>query len=323
MKKIFIAAAAGAICALFSGCGIIKHFVGAAAEKNYSVGTFEYNAGDIDAVEIDWVSGSVKIGESDSARLTVSETDGGLSEAQKMRCSIENRTLIIKFCKPGCSGIFLPGTKQLTVEIPKGIMLTAKSSSAEITLEAESLAKAELQSTSGDIEAGDFSAESIYINSTSGEITVGKAYSEEGIELCTTSGGISAEILSAKEKIYAESTSGSLKFDFAEAAKEIHAESTSGTVKIERAAAPELYIKTTSGGIYSGISSCDAAKINSGSGSVKIELLDGMGAAVVPKTGSGRFDHGDCYLSDEKYIFGDGACRIDAKTGSGNIKIIQ
>lgn len=34
MKKIFIAAAAGAICALFSGCGIIKHFVGAAAEKN-------------------------------------------------------------------------------------------------------------------------------------------------------------------------------------------------------------------------------------------------------------------------------------------------
>ena len=69
--------------------------------------------------------------------------------------------------------------------------------------------------------------------------------------------------------------------------------------------------------------SSTSARSNSGSGSVKIELLDGMGAAVVPKTGSGRFDHGDCYLSDEKYIFGDGACRIDAKTVSGNIKIIQ
>lgn len=321
MKKVSILTIAALFCSLFSGCGFTVHFNRENAGKNYSVGTYTYDAADIEAVNIDWVSGWVKLVESDSAELKAQETDGGLFEEQKMRCSVDGRTLNIKFCKPGYVGTFLPGTKQLTVEIPKGTKITVESSSAEITLEAEEPKSVKLCSTSGEVKTCDFSADKVYINSTSGGISLGKVFSESDIEVYTTSGGIKADTLSAKENIFAESTSGSIRIDCAEAVIKTQLENTSGGIKAERIASPEFSAKTTSGGVFAGLLSCENAKISSGSGSVKIDLLEKLGATVRYKSTSGRFDHGDCYLSEDKYIFGSGACRIDVSTTSGGIKI--
>lgn len=321
MKKIFLIAAAGALCALLSGCGIVGCFNELFSGRSYYMDTFEYSAADIDAVEIDWASGSVHIEESDGVNLTVSETNRGLSDAQKMSCSIEGRTLKIKFCKSGYVGMLFTKRKALNVEIPRGVSVNVESSSAEIAMDAESPAAVELCSTSGGISAGDFSAKGVYINSTSGGVDLGKVYSESTIEVYTTSGGISADALSAKERVYAESTSGSINIDTLEAMNEISLDNASGGVKVSRISAPELYIQTASGRIQAGLASCENAEMSSVSGGVKIELLDGLGAAVRCKSGSGSFEHGDCYLSGGEYIFGSGACRIDVSTASGGIKI--
>lgn len=321
MKKIFLIAAAGALCVLLSGCGIVGRFNEMFGRKNYIVDTFEYSAADIDAVEIEWASGSVNIVESDAASLTVTETHSSLSEAQKMSCSIDGRTLKIKFCKSGYVGMFISKTKLLTVEIPRGVSVYAESSSAEIALEAERPADVELHTASGGITAGDFSTESVYINSASGGVSLGKVYSAASIEVYTASGEISADALSAKENVYAESTSGSISVGTLEAAGEASFDNASGGVKVSRVSAPELYIQTASGRIQAGLLSCNDAEISSSSGSVRIELLEDLGATVRCESGSGRFEHGDCYLSGDEYIFGSGACRIEVSTASGGIKI--
>ena len=75
MKKISVIAVFGLLCSLFSGCGFTVHFGKEGFDENYSVGSFEYNSGEIRNVKIEWVSGSVKIVESDSDRLKVTETD--------------------------------------------------------------------------------------------------------------------------------------------------------------------------------------------------------------------------------------------------------
>ena len=111
MKKISVIAVFGLLCSLFSGCGFTVRFGKEGFDENYSVGSFEYNSGEIRNVKIEWVSGSVKIVESDSDRLKVTETDKGLSEAQKMRWCIDGQTLKIRFCKPGYAGSFPFGTK--------------------------------------------------------------------------------------------------------------------------------------------------------------------------------------------------------------------
>lgn len=188
MKKISVIAVFGLLCSLFSGCGFTVHFGKEGFDENYSVGSFEYNSGEIRNVKIEWVSGSVKIVESDSDRLKVTETDKGLSEAQKMRWRIDGQTLKIRFCKPGYAGSFPFGTKILTVEVPKGTEIFASSASAEITLKAENPKSVELRSVSGSIKSDRFSSEEVFISSTSGSVTVDGAFSENGIEIHTTSG---------------------------------------------------------------------------------------------------------------------------------------
>ncbi len=319
-KSSVIVVAAGIMCAMLSGCGFIFN-LGKGKDGSFSVGTFEYSAGEIDRVEVDWSSGSVRLVESEGSSLKVQETDGGLSDAQKMRCKIENRTLKISFCKPGCIGIFPPGTKLLTVEVPKGTEISVNSSSADICMEAETPKTVELYSSSGNIEAGTVYAEKIRINSTSGLIRLEKALSDGDVKISSTSGGIDAEKLYAKGRLSVESTSGSVCVGEIEALENASVKSTSGRVEAKKITAPYFSANTTSGSVFAGISSCEEAEIESTSGTVRVELLDDLGATVTYKAVSGHFEHGDCYLYGEKYIFGNGGCRIRIRTTSGNIKV--
>ena len=178
----------------------------------------------------------------------------------------------------------------------------------------------ELRSVSGSIKSDRFSSEEVFISSTSGSVTADGAFSENGIEIHTTSGEISAEKLCASKELLVKSTSGLIDIDYAEATK-AKFENISGKIKIKKAVFPEFSIKTTSGSIFAGILSCESANINSGSGDVRIELLEKLGATVRYKSTSGRFEHGDCRLSGEEYVFGNGTCRIEVKTTSGGLKI--
>lgn len=321
MRKISLAVIFSALCLLLFGCSFASYSGLSQAEA--SVGSFEYSADEVESVVIDWVSGSVTVTESNDGILKAEETDTGLLAAQKMRCSIKGKTLCVEFCRSGYVGSFPVGTKLLTVEIPTGASIDVKTSSAPIVIEAEQLNEVKLRTASGGIKSGNINAESFFANSTSGSVRLGSIVSNSNIEVSSTSGAIKTETLFAADKIFAESTSGKISIEKLKAASYARAENTSGGVDIDDTEAKELVIKTTSGSIRAGASACESIQIASSSGSVKLELLNGLGATVKYKSTSGRFDHGDCRLSGDNYIYGDGACFVSIKTSSGGIKVIQ
>lgn len=321
MRKISIAVIFSALCMSLFGCSFASYSGLAQAEA--TVGTFEYSANGIESVVIDWVSGSVTLVESDGEILKAEETDTALLDAQKMRCSIKNKTLYVEFCRSGYVGNFPVGTKLLTVEIPTGVSVNIKTSSAPVAVKAENMNRVELRSTSGGIKSGNINAESFFANSTSGSVNLGSIISNSDIEVSSTSGSIKAEKFFAPDKIFAESTSGKIYITKIEESFYANIENTSGGVEIDDAEVNELVIKTTSGKAEVGISSCKNADISSSSGSVSLELLNGLGATVKCKSASGHFDHGDCRLSGDNYVYGDGACLVSIKTTSGSIKVMQ
>ena len=68
--------------------------------------------------------------------------------------------------------------------------------------------------------------------------------------------------------------------------------------------------------------SCGSASAETVSGSIDITLSGGRGATVEYKSISGRRSSALEYtVSEDKYILGDGACRMFARTTSGDMPI--
>lgn len=321
MRKISLAAIFSALCLSFFGCSFASY--SGLSQVEGGICSFEYSADEVESVVIDWISGSVTVTESNDSILKAEETDTGLLDAQKMRCSIKGKTLYVEFCRSGYVGSFPVGTKLLTVEVPTGASIDVKTSSAPIAIEAEQLNEVKLRTASGGIKSGNINAENFFANSTSGSVRLGNIVSNSNIDVSSTSGEVRTETLFAADKIFAESTSGKISIKKLKAASYASAENTSGGVDIDDTEAKEFTIKTTSGSIKVGVSACESIHISSASGSVKLELLNGLGATVKYKSTSGRFDHGDCRLSGDNYIYGNGACFVNIKTSSGGIKVIQ
>ena len=106
----------------------------------------------------------------------------------------------------------------------------------------------------------------------------------------------------------------------------IHASSKSGDVRAA-AESKEWRVSSTSGDVFI-TAECDAMmKADSVSGDVNLQLQNqGNGYEANIRTVSGRrslsFEGSNSNLySNGKYVFGNGGCKIDAATTSGDIRI--
>lgn len=285
MKKIKICLLTVFIlfAAAFSGCAFGGIVTGEIYDdaESYSVGNFSCPAREVEKVSVHWRTGGVELVQTDGELLNVAESGRDLPDNKKLHWLLKDGLLCIRFWESGCSAVVNGADKRLTVEIPQGISVGIVSASASVR--------------AGNITLNDFECVC-----TSGSATIGNLTCESA-KLVSTSGRIAADGITAVEKIKVGSVSGK--------------------IEIGQIDAPSAELNSTSGSIEISIGSCRELDIGTVSGAVDI-ASGGMGAAITYASTSGVIKIAQEYTRNgEKYVVGDGACKISVRTTSGNLDI--
>lgn len=253
------------------------------AASLYSVGDFTYNISDVDKIEVDWILGSVEVVERSEETFSVSENGSNtLPNEQKLRWRLDGRTLKIKFWKSGYSTTDDVSTqKDLVLEVPAGIALEIETVSASIR------AQSNLTMREVDFE--------------------------------TVSGSISCLNITATGSAEFETTSGKIELGDI-IASEIDVQTTSGSIAFNAKRATKVEVETTSGNCEIVIEEVPSVDIESVSGKVGVTVANG--ANVSFSTVSGKLITSKEYTKNGKnYVFGNGSCRIEVETTSGDFEI--
>lgn len=277
MKKTFLtlfAIFAVALCAL-----------GLTACKSVTIGgiyTYSnaqlYTAGGgsaegVNAIDIDWVSGSVNIQTADVDAVVFSEETSETDDEYQMRWYVVGGVLNIKYIKSG-SVVKNLMNKVLTVTVPANGSFT----------------KIEVENVSGGVAIDGISADEIDVEAVSGSITVENVVCNE-LDLDTVSG---SDTVSSTRAVSAniESTSGSVSVTDCDVT-ELELDSTSGVVNVENVVSlRSLEIETTSGRISVDLDApAPNTEIDTTSG--KVDLTFGENAAfnLVYRTVSGTISN--------------------------------
>jgi DUF4097 and DUF4098 domain-containing protein YvlB len=147
--------------------------------NDYSIGSAEISPGDIDEIQINWVSGNVDISYYDGTVIKFSEQySGTLKDNQKLRYKIDSGRLTIDFAKRNDFftifdfGSAFSGSKDLEVSIPIDLKrLIINSTSAEVEIDGITADKLEINTVSGEVEMIAVSVpDSVNINTVSGDV---------------------------------------------------------------------------------------------------------------------------------------------------------
>lgn len=202
-----------------------------------------------------------------------------------------------------------------------------RSSSGNIEFLADVLKKAEIKSTSGDVNVNT-NADSLTACSTSGNVVVeGKA---NKVNVSSTSGEVWCYGIDSEGEFNVKTTSGDVNV-YDSIAEISHIQSTSGDVVVERISADELSFNTSSGDIK--LEETYAENMLSASAvSGDIELMRGDSKDISLETVSGDIEgilstgkdfsykttSGNICLPDDS---GDGKCYVKTVSGDAEIKI--
>ena len=301
---ILLAAVALTSVLALSGCSAGRLAAYADPEK-YSVGEAEITDR-IENIEIDWISGSVKmVLHSDDALLLTEKAKRELPEELRVHWWVEGTTLRIKFAAPGANLVGVDtGRKELTLAVPESLTLkdiAIRTASAEIDARGLAAETIDVSTASGDAEL-DCAASTIKCDSASGDIKLTQMDKAGAIGVNTASGKISAR-LGRADKAELASTSGRITVA-ADSIKSLWVEAVSGAVTCELAAAPsECTVRTTSG-------------------RVNLALPDDADFTAEIRTTSGDFDSELALKrSGNVYVCGSGRADMNIETTSGDVSI--
>lgn len=315
-------------CALIAAAALILALSGVFSGGAYSFAdNGKYLSGETDITEpvrnldVAWTAGKVTVVYQAGSTVSVREScREALSEDRKLRWWLDGDTLRIRYMKSGLR-LFDTPEKELTLMLPEGTALKevnigATSGNLEIPdLTAETL---RLETTSGDISAG-VKAETVRLGATSGDI---RAEAETAhLEAETTSGSQDLTLKGSAETVKAGSTSGSIALR-GEEARKIEAGSTSGNLIMDIRTLGEADLSTTSGGVTFQTAAFAQVKIGSTSGSVTAKLPSEPGFTAKIGTTSGSVDNSMALAKNgDSYTCGDGSGRLEIGTTSGNIRL--
>lgn len=239
---------------IFSSCGLalknVYDTINYVNESKYSVGNFEYQASDIDKIEINWIFGNITIVESDKENLSVSEDESGLKTNQQLRYLIEGRTLIIQFWKSKYRGNLSNHKKDLTIEIPKGIKVEIEQVSGNIESDTLNLESLDIEIVSGNTRIDALSANELKIDSVSGNINI-KSIKSDDIDIDIVSGNVNLGFASVKEADI-DSVSGDIVLSLDGMGATIDFSSVSGHYRNEKKIGDgscDITVNTTSGNL--------------------------------------------------------------------------
>ncbi|MBR6086167.1 MAG: DUF4097 family beta strand repeat protein [Spirochaetales bacterium] len=271
-----------------------------ADSNKYTPGSFSYRAKDVSKISISYISGDVTIIQSNNGNLNVTETEKGLSDAQKVHWYLDGHTLRIKFCKSGYSGRIPQNSKNLTVEIPYGIELEVGITSGDVKFATDiEVKRADFGATSGDFKANVIKTGSLAYGATSGSISISALYADSA-NFGQTSGNVSVSLIHADRIAFG---------------------STSGSTTLSEIYASEVIGGATSGNVTLSFEFCEKLKVDCTSGNITIKKLPANGATITYDKTSGKLRTGNYMVKNDRIVFGDGGCVTTIVTTSGDLII--
>lgn len=310
MKKtlVFVMLAAivtAAMCGL-TGCsyfGIVTY----ANSEEYSVGDTEISQR-VEKIEIDWPSGNVNVvSHSENTLLLTEKTEDGISDDLRVHWWLEGTTLHVKFAASG-AGMRLFGTwhKELTLTVPEALPfndVVICAASAKINVSDLATETLSVSTASGDMDISCM-ANTIRLNSASGDIKLDQKDKADDISIDTASGKISANLSQADN---------------------VHFDSVSGKINVTAALIDSLSAKAVSGDIFCKLEvTPPECKLNAVSGKVTLIIPDDSDFTAKISTTSGDFESDFALKKNgNTYICGSGSANIDIKTTSGDVSIRQ
>lgn len=330
--------------AMLSTTGCVSVFAPFDHNDKYTPGDFVTES-TVNALDIDWVSGSVKVTHHDQPEVTVTEIcNASLKDSQKLQTWLDGTTLHIRFCKPGLSFQLGSAKKNLEIRLPDGLeldTLECDCTSADTSFTDISAGSIHADITSGKLQLIGCSAEAFEISSASGDITVEQKGNTDILKAESTSGKINIKAESDRE-LRAHTTSGSITIEQKGTTDLLHAVSTSGKINITAETVGELKTHTTSGDvnvtaqktdsvISSSVSGAETMHFSAMPASADINATSGRISLFVPKnadfrasvnTVSGGFDSDLSLTKNGKtYTAGSGENQLKIDTTSGSVVI--
>ena len=254
----------------------------------------QYTAGDavidndVRSLDIDWVSGSVNVIPSADHTVSISElTDGNVSEDMRVHWWLDGTTLRIRFCASRLKLRFNYGSKALTVAVPENLKLS----------------DIDIDSASADVQVNAAGANSVHVDTASGDVTLDNRCDVQSIRINTASGKQNITVPQAKTaKLH--TASGDISVT-ANTVKNLTVSSASGDVRCDLQKAP------------------DDCKIETASGKTAVGLPEDAGFTLKLSTASGRLNSDFAMKKDGRtYICGDGTGCLKIETASGDISLI-
>lgn len=179
----------------------------------YKVGEFELEE-EINSIDVDWISGNVKLEIAKGEYVYAKETGAG-DEDHKLRYRVENGKLIVKFKKAERFSFDTNKSKELTIYVPEEMAKNMKNIS--------------IQCVSAGLNITEYTADEINIEMVSGKIYM-KDVTVDTIDLENVSGDV--EIFGSINKADMELVSGEVKITSDKQLSKIDIETVSGDVTI-------------------------------------------------------------------------------------------
>lgn len=304
-KSLFYTIVVVAMLGCLSGCnfGFKTNYIYQNGEK-YTAGNREI-AEKIETIDLDYMSGEVKLIGTDANIVTINETsEKQLDEKRKVHTWVDGTTLYVRYCASAKDLDLNNLKKNLEITIPKDA----------------ALGNVKFKVSSGGIQCEGFEAESVNLYASSGNIALTCA--AKTIDLHASSGNITAILQDDSDSVKLDTSSGSISIDMKNANK-VDLHSSSGKVWVFAKQIKELQSRVSSGtGEYHFSQAPEKSDISHSSGSVEIYLPKDSDLTGDFHTSSGKVFYELAFAKrDDDYVCGSGANQMKVHVSSGNIEV--
>ena len=257
-------------------------------EEKYTPGGTEIESA-VDALDIDWVNGGVKIEYYDGKTVSVSEkSKDTLTDSTSLQYYLEGTKLNIKFCMNGEED-YQKLDKQLLIKLPNATVLN--------TLE--------LDGVSSTFDVVDINAVNIDVSSVSRDVNLSLSGEVAELNADTVSGKFTVSKLAYVKKFRCESVSGKISLNI-DRAEDIDIDTVNGDLEMRFASSPR------------------SIAVDAVAGSVTAYFPTDLNATLFFNNISGSFSSDISYQKNKNKILFSGAQNmyyIDTVSGSLSIKI--
>ena len=293
----------------------------------------KYTAGDreitekITAINIDYVSGDVKLQGTESDKVTIAETSNKeLSEEQKVHTWVDGSTLYVRYCKSSKNLSFFQIEKNLNITIPgsqdlDNMIVHISSGNADFSGFTSKTIHA--KSSSGNVTMN-CSGSDIVIKASSGKVALTEDGDAKSIDISSSSGTVNVDQKGSVDSVKIHSSSGSVTAALGKVgAFDVHV--SSGKINVEAEEINDLKSSSSSGKNEYKLGKAPAtADIHSSSGGVKVYIPEDSDITVKPHLSSGEFNYELPFTKNGKeYVCGNGSNEMTIKVSSGDVDILK